>query len=479
MGKFPKYKYLFAISDFILLIITFVLAMYLFRSVEVSDIGSFVQLSFPIIMVYTAAALLYIFIFQINNLYKVNIIIYRSAHLTTLIKSFYYGAVPVILISLVIRSNDFTNTRLVFFGATLLQLFVFYFIRVEVLRIILLKINRQFKKNVAIIGDGDSGKLLAAKLLFENPEGINLVGFVDFDNSFNSESMDDIKLLGRIDNLGEIYDEYKLDEIIIAIDRISYDRLLEILDVCHKLKVDLKLSSELFSIVSEKVSTEKYADIPLLGITPRYNNVSTLVLKRIFDILVSSSMTVLFSPFLIIIAVLIKLTSSGPLIFKQKRIGKDGKQFNMYKFRSMYSIQNEVDEERKEMMIAYMQEEENTGESSKVIVDDRITSIGKFIRKTSLDELPQLFNVIKGDMSLVGPRPCLPYEYEHYDTWQKRRVNALPGCTGVWQVWGRSTVSFKESIVLDLYYINSMSPWLDLHLLIKTIPVILFGRGGK
>ena len=118
-------------------------------------------------------------------------------------------------------------------------------------------------------------------------------------------------------------------------------------------------------------------------------------------------------------------------------------------------------------------------ENTKIINDSRLTKIGKIIRKTSLDELPQLFNVLLGDMSLVGPRPCLPYEYKHYDNWQKRRVSILPGCTGVWQVSGRSSVSFVDSIVLDLYYVNNMSPWLDLKLILKTLPVMIFARGGK
>jgi lipopolysaccharide/colanic/teichoic acid biosynthesis glycosyltransferase len=129
-------------------------------------------------------------------------------------------------------------------------------------------------------------------------------------------------------------------------------------------------------------------------------------------------------------------------------------------------------------MLEYIKNE-NDENGKKIINENRITEIGKIIRKTSLDELPQLFNVIKGDMSLVGPRPCLPYEFENYASWQKRRVNVLPGCTGVWQVTGRSSVSFKDSIVLDLYYINNMSPWLDLQILLKTIPVMLFARGGK
>ena len=118
-------------------------------------------------------------------------------------------------------------------------------------------------------------------------------------------------------------------------------------------------------------------------------------------------------------------------------------------------------------------------DDTKIVIKERVTKIGYFIRKTSLDELPQLINVIKGDMSLVGPRPCLPYEYKHYDDWQKRRLSVLPGCTGVWQVSGRSKVSFRDSIVLDIYYVNNMSPWFDLQLILKTFPVMLLGIGGK
>ena len=141
---------------------------------------------------------------------------------------------------------------------------------------------------------------------------------------------------------------------------------------------------------------------------------------------------------------------------------------------------NGEDTVRKEMMIDYIKngKTQNNG-SAKIINDSRVTKVGKFLRKTSLDELPQLFNVLTGDMSIVGPRPCLPYEYEQYEEWQKRRTKVKPGCTGIWQVTARSSVSFSDSILLDLYYIHSLSPSLDLQLLLRTIPVIIFARGGK
>ena len=130
-------------------------------------------------------------------------------------------------------------------------------------------------------------------------------------------------------------------------------------------------------------------------------------------------------------------------------------------------------------MIDFIRSNNSSGPDTKIVNANRITWIGKIIRRLSIDELPQLLNVIRGEMSLVGPRPSLPYEFDNFDTWQKRRVSVLPGCTGVWQVWGRSSVSFRDSVVLDLYYVNNMSPWLDIQLILKTIPVMLFSKGGK
>ena len=191
----------------------------------------------------------------------------------------------------------------------------------------------------------------------------------------------------------------------------------------------------------------------------------------------STVVLVLLSPVMLVITTLIKVTSSGSIFFKQTRVGKHGKTFPFYKFRSMTTIDGE-DEDRKKLMLDFMNSE-NGDADTKIINNSRVTWIGNLIRKSSLDELPQLFNVLRGEMSLVGPRPCLPYEYENYDEWQKRRVSVIPGCTGVWQVWGRSSVSFNESVALDLYYINKMSPWFDLQIIYQTIPVLLTARGAK
>jgi exopolysaccharide biosynthesis polyprenyl glycosylphosphotransferase len=349
---------------------------------------------------------------------------------------------------------------------------------VELLRYLYIKLkNNQFRRNVLIVGDGHSGKLLATKLLFENPIGIEILGFVDDDLEVGEEVVSGKKVLGRISQLSEIIKYLKIDEILIAVEDQGYERLLQILDDCKKLDVKVRLTSELFGVVARKIGTEKYFDIPVIDVSPQYYNKLNLIFKRIFDFVISLTLIIFLSPLLIVVAILVKLSSPGPVLFKSLAIGKGGKPFMFYKFRSMHSTEGE-DEERKKMMIQYMKESETTN-GRKIINLKRVTWIGQILRKTSLDELPQLLNVIKGDMSLVGPRPCLPYEYENYDEWHKRRVSVLPGCTGVWQVWGRSSVSFRESIVLDLYYINNMSPWLDLQLILQTIPAVFFFRGAK
>jgi lipopolysaccharide/colanic/teichoic acid biosynthesis glycosyltransferase len=163
----------------------------------------------------------------------------------------------------------------------------------------------------------------------------------------------------------------------------------------------------------------------------------------------------------------------------QKRVGKNGRQFTFYKFRSML-VGSDGNERRKDKLRDFISEAESEEKGSTKIVDEtRITRIGRFIRKTSIDELPQLLNVLKGDMSLVGPRPCLPYEWESYAGWHKRRLNVMPGCTGVWQVLGRSEVGFRDMVILDLFYAYNVSFHLDVWLVLKTIPVMLFGTGGK
>ncbi len=478
MKRIPKYKFYFITSDYLISAIAFqTTAVFVWKTNNLS-FEYFFKPFFDIFFLYLAVTTIFVFVFQYNGLYKINIILNKASHLTAVIKSLFFGILTIIVLSFIFKYLDVLYSRLTLFTFSIIFLSYLFVIRVEILRNVFLKLrNKQFKRNFIIVGAGKSGKLLATKIILEDSMGINIIGFIDDNKDIGKEVVAGKKVLGAINQIQDVIKQYKVDEILVVMDNVSYDRLLEVIDICKKLEINVRLTSELFDIVTKKVSTEKYADFPVVDVSSRINRRFNLIFKRAFDISASLVGLILLSPIFLTIAVLVKLSSPGPIFFYQERIGRQGRAFKFYKFRSMLVNKGE-DEERKNMMLEFIKNEASEI-GKKIINENRVTEIGKIIRKTSLDELPQLFNVIKGDMSLVGPRPCLPYEFESYASWQKRRVNVLPGCTGVWQVTGRSSVSFKDSIVLDLYYINNMSPWLDLQILLKTIPVMLFARGGK
>ncbi len=206
-------------------------------------------------------------------------------------------------------------------------------------------------------------------------------------------------------------------------------------------------------------------------------------IKRLIDVLLAVAMLVVVSPLMLVITLLVKKSSSGPALFVQERLGRDGQPFKFYKFRSMaHNSDDAIHRQFAAMFINGDQggcTESNEGdEVFKLKKDPRITAIGSLLRRTSMDELPQLFNIIKGDMSLVGPRPPIAYEIENYQPWHMERLKAVPGLTGLWQVSGRSSVSFEEMVRLDVRYINEWSPMLDLKILLKTVPVVFKGTGG-
>jgi len=478
MKKIPSFKYLFGIADVIVLYVCFLFSAYILRINPNISLFDFITQSFSMSVAFFLLALTFIVIFQYNGLYRVNILITRAAHLAQILKAFYYGALSVILISLLIENYAFFNSKLLIFVFVLTSVPSLYIIRIELLRILFIQFsNTRFKRNVIIIGDGKSGKMLATKLMYENPIGLNILGFIDDEKEINEEIVIGKRIIGHTHHLKDMIEYYNVNELIVAVNYDDIERTLQLIDYCKSLNVNVRVSSEIFDVVTRTMETEKYFDVPVIDVSSRYNNSFTIAMKRSFDITISAFALIFFSPLMLIISFLIKISSPGPIFFIQKRIGKLGKEFKFYKFRSMVVLEGE-DDYRKKEMINFIKDENNELKT-KIINGDRVTWIGKLIRRTSMDELPQLLNVLKGDMSLVGPRPCLPYEYEIYDKWQKRRVTVVPGCTGVWQVWGRSSVSFKESVLLDLYYINNMSPWFDLQLMFQTIPAILSARGAK
>jgi exopolysaccharide biosynthesis polyprenyl glycosylphosphotransferase len=220
-----------------------------------------------------------------------------------------------------------------------------------------------------------------------------------------------------------------------------------------------------------RVDIEDLGGIPIIGVKEVSITGWNLAFKRASDIVVSLAVLILLSPLLLLISVAIKLDSPGPILFKQVRVGKGGRKFVCYKFRSM---RQGAEKERPQLA----DRDEVAGPTFKIRHDPRCTRVGRFLRRTSMDEFAQLYNVLRGEMSLVGPRPAIPFELEQYQEWHRKRLEVSPGITGLWQVSGRSQLTFDEMCLLDIYYLENWSPLLDLKIAIKTIPTVVGGRGA-
>src|SRR6185503_1132661 len=279
--------------------------------------------------------------------------------------------------------------------------------------------------------------------------------------------------LGSVDGLGEIIEQYHIGEVILASSAFSTrDYLLEIFRTYGvSEKVNIRMSSGLYEILTTGLTISKFAYVPLVYVNKvRLAGVDN-VLKLFFDYLMAISSLIILAPFLILIGFCIKMSSPGPVLHRRLVMGLNGKQFYALKFRTMVTNGDEVLDQHPEL-------KSELQKNHKLTNDPRITPIGAFLRKYSLDELPQLFNVLKRDMSLVGPRMISPEEAPMYKQFVMNLLTVLPGITGVWQVSGRSDISYEERVRLDMVYVRNWSIWLDLQILFQTIPAVLRGRGA-
>ncbi|MGH2543603.1 MAG: sugar transferase, partial [Ardenticatenaceae bacterium] len=248
-------------------------------------------------------------------------------------------------------------------------------------------------------------------------------------------------------------------------------KIMHILEQCEQQAVQSRIVPDLFQLSLTRVTLDEIKGVPLIAMQEPVLKGANLALKRFVDIAISSVALLIFSPIVLLTTVAIKLDSPGPILYRQERIGRGGRPFTIYKFRSM-----RVGADEELARLATLNEAD--GPLFKIRNDPRVTRVGRIIRKLSIDELPQLFNVLKGDMSLIGPRPALPQEVAQYEEWHHKRLEAAPGLTGLWQVSGRSDVTFDEMMLLDIYYTEQWSPMLDTMILLKTIPTVLFQRGA-
>ena len=340
-------------------------------------------------------------------------------------------------------------------------------------------LRRRFRRQVAIVGSDEEAKRITRHIVEYNaPFWIS--GFVA------AEGVRDLGIpvakdrLGDLKDLPPIVEKEKIDEIIVTDENIDKRILISLLDYCTSEGLSVWFPPKLMPIIDMKLYIDNFCGIPMIRLGSQKSTFLFNKIKHALDALIVLPVLLLLLPLFLVVAAAIKLTSPGQVFFRTKMMGKNGKSFTMYKFRTMKADTSHEPHKDyvKKLINGDIHQDSGKGGVFKITEDQRVTSVGKLLRKFSMDELPQLINVLKGEMSLVGPRPCLPYEYEIYKDWHKKRLSVRPGISGVWQVAGRSAVAFEDMVLLDLYYIYNRSLSLDANILYETVFVVLQRRGA-
>ncbi len=337
--------------------------------------------------------------------------------------------------------------------------------------------RQHFRRQIVVIGSGQEAKKIT-NYIIEKHAPFWVAGIVGRDKTRDLDSSVPKINLGSIETLPQIVREKHVTEIIVTDDKIDQATLIALMDFCISEGLTVWFPPKMLPIIELKLYIDNFCGLPMVRLCSQKHSWVFNKIKHALDALFALPVALLLLPFLLVLGIAIKLNSKGPIFYKATAVGKNSKEFKMFKFRSM-RVEGDVGihKEYVTKLIKGEINQEEEGQVFKITDDPRITSIGKFIRKFSMDELPQIINILKGDMSFVGPRPCLPYEYELYQDWQKKRFSIRPGITGLWQVTGRSTVTFEEMILLDLYYSYNRSLLMDVSIIYETIFVVL-GKYG-
>ncbi len=335
-----------------------------------------------------------------------------------------------------------------------------YFVR----RMVVRGYNRQ---RVLIVGGGKVGRAVAREFRANPYLGMEAAGYLD--DQKNGE-IDGVLVLGRLQDFERVARQKFIDEVIVTIPS-ARGQVSEMIRTGQRMGLGIRIVPDFLDLTAGELETSSIGTVPLLEYHNQVPHGTDLILKRAFDLLVGGLAFLLCLPFLPLLVLMIKLDSSGPVFYVSPRCGKDGRVFRFYKFRSMVPGAEKQLERLKDR-------NEQDGPVFKIRDDPRITRGGRFLRRYSLDELPQLWNVLQGEMSLVGPRPPTPDEVERYHDWQLKRLSIKPGITCLWQIKGRSELSFEEWLKWDFFYIDNWSFWLDIKILLRTIFVVIRGKGA-
>jgi exopolysaccharide biosynthesis polyprenyl glycosylphosphotransferase len=415
---------------------------------------------------------LFLGVFYIQGLYNKDNLLGGTKEYSTLFNATTIGVVVVI-------AAGFLEPTFILARGWLLVAWVLSFFMTSIGRFILrrfvymLRRHGYFLSPAIIVGANDEGIMLAEQLLQWKTSGFHILGFVDKKIRPGEKVYGALKCLGNMEQLDDVINKYGVGELILASSAISSrDKMVEIFKTySFSDNINIRFSSGLYEIITTGVTVNQFAYVPLMGVNPARLSGLEQVGKFIIDYLISIPAVILGAPLFLLTALAIRLDSPGPIIHRRRVVGLNGHQFDAYKFRSMRIDGDEI-------LVKHPELQEELQKNHKLKQDPRVTRVGRILRKLSLDELPQFFNVIKGDMSLVGPRMITPEEIEMYNQWDTNLLTVRPGITGLWQVSGRSDVTYDERVRLDMYYIRNWNMWLDIQLILQTIPAVIRSRGA-
>lgn len=444
--------------------IRFELSLPLFEATALASKGFYEQLV-------TAIIPLWLLIFAASGLYQRERLLGGAEEYSAVFRGSTFGVLIVVIV-------EFLSPQFIVARGWVLLAWILTFLLVSLGRLILRRVAYRlrregfFMSSAVIAGTNKEARMLAQQLMRWATSGLDLVGFVDGKKPTGSLVQGDLRVLGSYEDLDEIIARRGVTEIVLATSDLSREEMLGFFrryGVSDDVK--LRMSSGLYEMITTGLSVEKFAYVPLVGINKVRLTGADRIIKRLLDFALTIPMLIALVPVFLIIALLIRLDSKGPIIYRRRVMGINGREFDAFKFRTMYEDGEDILNANPELSVQLWQ-------AGKLKEDPRVTRVGRWLRRFSFDELPQLFNVLRLEMSLVGPRMISPEEMVKYDEWGINLLTVHPGITGLWQVSGRSDIGYDERVELDMYYVRNWTIWLDLQLLWQTIPAVLRARGA-
>ncbi len=473
MNKYSRahlIKFIYICIDVFLVSLALFLACLLRKETltfSVNIVDFFFNANSPIHYIFILWLISIVFLNNVNGLYQTRRELAESIEIWQVIRSVFNSVLVTVVAIYFFKIEAFPRTVLI-----LAALFIIIFLSVwRILKriIVLYLVVKGYNNfNVLIVGAGKVGSVLAQEIEKRKALGLKIIGYLD-DLKPSTENCQGHKILGKIADFPTIVQQNFINTVFITIHHDSRV-FLQLLEQAREMRLAVRVIPEGFELTTGEFGKYNIGFIPVLeyfneGIELRHPG------KRVFDFVIAATMLLVLSPLFVILAILLKKDSKGPIFYFSRRYGRRGQEFLMYKFRSMVSNADDLQSQ-------LLDKNEVDGPIFKIRSDPRVTEFGKFLRKYSLDELPQLINVLKGQMSLVGPRPFPIEQIEREDLRQLKRLEVKPGITGLWQIRGRSDLSFSRLIKWDIWYINNWSFWLDINILLQTVPVVVKGKGA-